>query len=148
MRTLGRLLLIILSSLALALTAVLIGLGWQRILFYTGWVSQNFATPAVILFLIVVFGFTMSRMGSTAKAAGTMLLTTLFGLLFLTLFTMVDIAIEHAWTNPMLDAFAMRSLIVEEENLNITAVSGAIVYPAFWLLFIFPSMAIVRRLSR
>ncbi len=148
MRTLGRLLLIILSSLALAVTAAMIGLGWERILFHTGWVSQKFAMPAVILGLILIFGFTISRMGSTAKAAGVMLLTSVLGIFFLIGFSFIDNAFEHAMTYPILDIFRMRTLIVEEENLNVIAVSGAVVYPIFWLLFIFPSMALAHRFSR
>lgn len=148
MHTLGRLLLIVISSLALAITAAMIGLGWERILFHTGWLSQKFVMPVVILCLILFFGFTISRMGSTAKAAGVMLFTSVFGIFFLTGFTQIDNAVNHAMSYPLLDIFRMRTLIVEEENLNIIAVLGAVVYPIFWLLFIFPSMALVRRFSR
>lgn len=148
MHTLGRLLLIILSSLALALNAVMIGLGWMRILFHTGWANQNISYPVVILFLILVFGFANSRMRSTGKSASVMTISTLMALFCLTGFTMLDIAYQHALTTPLLDLFNMRTVIVEEEWLNITAVSGAVVYPILWLLWIFPSMAVVRRLFK
>lgn len=148
MHTLGRLILIILSSLALAINAVMMGLGWMRILFHTGWANQNISYPVVILFLILVFGFANSRMHSTGKAAGVMLISTVLALFCLTGFTMLDIAYANALSLPLLDLFNMRTVIVEEEWLNITAVSGAVVYPLLWLLWLFPSMAVVRRLTK
>lgn len=148
MRILGRLLLILFSSLALALNAVLIGLGWMRVLFYTDWVTPNAAYPIVILLLMLVFGFLLSKTGSTAKAGASVILSTLLALVLLVVLTMLDGAFGRPLSTPLLDLVGMNSIIVEEESLNFTALSGAFLYPILWILTLLPSCALLRRFGR
>lgn len=145
MNKLGRLLLIIVSSLALAIDASLIGLGWERVLYCTSWMSKAAAMPATILFLIVIFGFVNARLHSTTKTAGVMTISSVLAVLLLVGVTMYNFANGFAELAPMLELLNMKNEIVEIEMMNNYAISGAFIFPVLWIFSIIPAMSIVRR---
>lgn len=61
---------------------------------------------------------------------------------------MLDGAFGRPLSTPLLDLVGMNSIIVEEESLNFTALSGAFLYPILWILTLLPSCALLRRFGR
>ena len=55
----GSFIVIVLSLIATAFSVAVTAVGWERILFYTGWMSSSFVYPASILVYILLFGLAM-----------------------------------------------------------------------------------------
>ena len=55
----GSFIVIVLSLIATAFSVAVTAVGWERILFYTGWMSSSFVYPASILLYILLFGLAM-----------------------------------------------------------------------------------------
>ena len=131
---LGRFILIVLALAALAFCSILTSLGWARILFYTGWCSQNAAYPVAILFFAGCFAWTIGRLGSAARAGAASLLNVLLTAVLLVAVRAGDQFFSERLTGSLKSLFGMSSIIAEEDFLNSTAVIGGAVLP---LLFLF-----------
>lgn len=66
----GSFIVIVLSLIATAFSVAVTAVGWERILFYTGWMSSSFVYPASILLYILLFGLAMMRCRTITRASG------------------------------------------------------------------------------
>ena len=64
----GSFIVIVLSLIATAFSVAVTAVGWERILFYTGWMSSSFVYPASILLYILLFGLAMMRCSSGSSS--------------------------------------------------------------------------------
>ena len=115
----GSFIVIVLSLIATAFSVAVTAVGWERILFYTGWMSSSFVYPASILLYILLFGLAMMRCRTITRAAGASLMMT-------------------GW-------FGMQSIIVEETSLNIIAVLGGVLWPLLYTVTLFIATLFTKR---
>ena len=115
----GSFIVIVLSLIATAFSVAVTAVGWDRILFYTGWMSSSFVYPASILLYILLFGLAMMRCRTITRAAGASLMMT-------------------GW-------FGMQSIIVEETSLNIIAVLGGVLWPLLYTVTLFIATLFTKR---
>lgn len=130
----------LLAAFSLVMTAVAVivtAIGWTRILFYTGWISQSFAYPAVALFYIALFGLTLVRVSTMARASMATLIATGIALLGWVLVTAVDQFYGGCVVGFLTQNFGMTSIIVEEEELNAMGVLCGIVWPTLYTVVLF-----------
>ena len=77
----GSFIVIVLSLIATAFSVAVTAVGWERILFYTGWMSSSFVYPASILLYILLFGLAMMRCRTITRASGASLIASIVALL-------------------------------------------------------------------
>ena len=121
----GSLIVIVLSLIATAFSVAVTAVGWERILFYTGWMSSSFVYPASILLYILLFGLAMMRCRTITRAAGASLIASIAALLVWVFISAVDQYYGGPLVAMMTGWFDMQSIIVEETSLNIIAVLAA-----------------------
>ena len=132
----GSFIVIVLSLIATAFSVAVTAVGWERILFYTGWMSSSFVYPASILLYILLFGLAMMRCRTITRAAGASLIASIVALLVWVFISAVDQYYGGPLVAMMTGWFGMQSIIVEETSLNIIAVLGGVLWP---LLYTVPS---------
>ena len=125
----GSLIVIVLSLIATAFSVAVTAVGWERILFYTGWMSSSFVYPASILLYILLFGLAMMRCRTITRAAGASLIASIAALLVWVFISAVDQYYGGPLVAMMTGWFDMQSIIVEETSLNIIAVLGGVLWP-------------------
>lgn len=91
----GSFIVIVLSLIATAFSVAVTAVGWERILFYTGWMSSSFVYPASILLYILLFGLAMMRCRTITRAAGASLIATIVALLVWVFISAVDQYSKH-----------------------------------------------------
>ena len=133
---LSRFILIVFALAALAFCSVLTSLGWARILFYTGWCSQNASYPVVVLFFAACYAWSIGRLGSASRAGAASLLAFLLTTIALVAFRVGDLYFSETATGAVKAFFGMTSIIAEEDFLNTTAVIGGAVLPLFFLFLL------------
>ena len=133
----GSFITILLSLLVTVFAVIVTALGWSRILFYTGWMAKSLAYPVSILFYIAFMILALSRVGTFARAAKASVVAGLITFLFWMVISAFDqynngpiVAYMSAW-------FGMHSVIVEEQELNIIAVLGGVVWPVLYSAALF-----------
>lgn len=125
------------SLLVTAAAVVVTAIGWTRILFYTGWVSQGFSYPAAALFYIALFGLTLVRVSTMGRASLATLIATGLALLAWVLATAFDRFYGGTMVACLTEYFGMTSLIVEEEELNSMGVLCGIAWPTLYTVILF-----------
>ena len=128
-------------AFSVAVTAV----GWERILFYTGWMSSAFVYPASILLYILLFGLAMMRCRTITRAAGASLIASIVALLVWVFISAVDQYYGGPLVAMMTGWFGMQSIIVEETSLNIIAVLGGVLWPLLYTVTLFIATLFTKR---
>ena len=126
----GSFIVIVLSLIATAFSVAVTAVGWERILFYTGWMSSSFVYPASILLYILLFGLAMMRCRTITRAAGASLIASVAGGPLVAMMT--------GW-------FGMTSIIVEETSMNIIAVLGGVLWPVLYTVTLFLATFFTKR---
>ena len=134
----GSFIVIVLSLIATAFSVAVTAVGWERILFYTGWMSSSFVYPASILLYILLFGLAMMRCRTITRAAGASLLVWVF-------ISAVDQYYGGPLVAMMTGWFGMQSIIVEETSLNIIAVLGGVLWPLLYTVTLFIATLFTKR---
>ena len=138
----GSFIVIVLSLIATAFSVAVTAVGWERILFYTGWMSSSFVYPASILLYILLFGLAMMRCRTITRAAGASLIASIVALLVWVFISAVD---QYYGVAMMTGWFDMQSIIVEETSLNIIAVLGGVLWPLLYTVTIFIATLFTKR---
>ena len=125
----GSFIVIVLSLIATAFSVAVTAVGWERILFYTGWMSSSFVYPASILLYILLFGLAMMRCA----------------LLVWVFISAVDQYYGGPLVAMMTGWFGMQSIIVEETSLNIIAVLGGVLWPLLYTVTLFIATLFTKR---
>ena len=133
----GSFIVIVLSLIATAFSVAVTAVGWERILFYTGWMSSSFVYPASILLYILLFGLAMMRCRTITRAAGASLIASIVS------------AVDQYYGGPLVAMmtgwFGMQSIIVEETSLNIIAVLGGVLWPLLYTVTLFIATLFTKR---
>ena len=136
----GSFIVIVLSLIATAFSVAVTAVGWERILFYTGWMSSSFVYPASILLYILLFGLAMMRCRTITRAAGASLIASVAALIS---------AVDQYYGGPLVAMmtgwFGMQSIIVEETSLNIIAVLGGVLWPLLYTVTLFIATLFTKR---
>ena len=141
----GYFIVIVLSLIATAFSVAVTAVGWERILFYTGWMSSSFVYPASILLYILLFGLAMMRCRTITRAAGASLIATIVALLVWVFISAVDQYYGGPLVAMMTGWFGMQSIIVEETSLNIIAVLGGVLWPLLYTVTLFIATLFTKR---
>ena len=141
----GSMLVIVLSLIATAFCVAITAVGWERILFYTGWISSAFVYPAAILFYVMLFGLAMLRCRTITRAAGASLIAAVAALFIWIFISAVDQFYGGPLVARMTGWFDMKSIIVEETELNIVAVLGGILRPILYSIALFIAARFTKR---
>ena len=107
----GSFIVIVLSLIATAFSVAVTAVGWERILFYTGWMSSSFVYPASILLYILLFGLAMMRCRTITRAAGASLIASIVALLVWVFISAVDQYYGGPLVAMMTGWFGMTSII-------------------------------------
>ena len=126
----GSFIVIVLSLIATAFSVAVTAVGWERILFYTGWMSSSFV-------YILLFGLAMMRCRTITRAAGASLIASIVALLVWVFISAVDQYYGGPLVAMMTGWFGMQSIIVEETSLNIIAVLGGVLWPLLYTVTLF-----------
>ena len=141
----GSFIVIVLSLIATAFSVAVTAVGWERILFYTGWMSSSFVYPASILLYILLFGLAMMRCRTITRASGASLIASIVALLVWVFISAVDQYYGCPLVAMMTGWFGMQSIIVEETSLNIIAVLGGVLWPLLYTVTLFIATLFTKR---
>lgn len=141
----GSMLVIVLSLIATAFSVAVTAVGWERILFYTGWISSAFVYPAAILFYVVLFGLAMLRCKTLTRSAGASLIAAIAAVIVWIFISAVDQFYGGPMVAFLTGFFGMESIIVEETELNIVAVLGGIIWPLLYAIALFVATLFTKR---
>lgn len=141
----GSYLVVALSLIATAYSVAVTAVGWQRILYYTGWFSSSLTYPAAIILYVALFAFAAMRCKTLARGAAATIIATLVSLIIWIFITAVDQYEGGAFVAQVTNWLGMKSIIVEETQLNIIAVLCGFLWPVTYFVSLLIATVITKR---
>lgn len=145
MQLFGRILAILGGTLAAVLTAVLVSIGWSRILYFHPVLSREWTWVLGAVFAIAVFACGLKALRSVTLASAAAFFGAVASLLLCTVFTGVDQA--NGWPASFwaVAKLGMKTDVLEDELLSATALTAGILYPVFYAVAFALCTVLIRR---